>query len=89
MNIFTLLENQLKERISIAYPSLICKDVSLEVPKDQDHGDLSSNIALTLKSVINQNPKEIAEELIKHFKDIEYIEAISIAGPGFINFKMN
>ncbi len=88
MNIFTLLENQLKERIRIAYPSFICKDVSLEVPKDQDHGDLSSNIALVLKSVVNQNPKDIAENLIKHFKDIEYIEAITVAGPGFINFKI-
>jgi len=38
--------------------------LNLEVPKDSDHGDLSSNIAMILSKQLKKNPREIAAEII-------------------------
>ena len=46
--------------ISLKYPSV---DISVEKPKNKDHGDMSSNIALLLTKQLKKNPMEIAENL--------------------------
>lgn len=62
----------------------------LEVPKDKAHGDLATNAAMQLTKLAKKNPKQIAEELIAHL-DMKQasVESADIAGPGFINFRMN
>ncbi|PCK71655.1 arginyl-tRNA synthetase-like protein [Paenibacillus larvae subsp. larvae B-3650] len=64
--------------------------VTLEVPKDKAHGDFATNIAMQLTRIAKQNPRQIAEKLIAHLdKEAAYIDEVEIAGPGFINFRMN
>ncbi|MCM3635501.1 MULTISPECIES: arginine--tRNA ligase [Paenibacillus] len=62
----------------------------LEVPKDKAHGDLATNAAMQLTKLAKKNPRVIAEEIIKHL-DLEAasIQSAEIAGPGFINFRMD
>ncbi|HED07223.1 MAG TPA: arginine--tRNA ligase, partial [Ignavibacteria bacterium] len=61
--------------------------LNLEVPKDSDHGDLSSNIAMILSKQLKKNPREIAAEIISSLDyDKNIVNDIQIAGPGFINF---
>ena len=55
------------------------KNVYLEHPANPEHGDYSSNVAMTLKGVV-------AEDIVKHFPKTDYLEKIEIAPPGFINF---
>ncbi len=65
------------------------KDINLvfDVPKSEEHGDLSSNAAMMLTKKLRKNPKQIAEEIILNLKyDENIISKIEIAGPGFINF---
>jgi len=64
-------------------------NITLEKPKDKNHGDFASNIALELTRMLKKNPRDIANEIVK-FIDIRntYIGSIEVAGPGFINFKM-
>ena len=70
-------------------------DVRLEQPKDPNHGDLTTNVALKLAKTLGRPPRAFAEELRDQiaFKDsvIEEsgIESVSVAGPGFINFKLS
>ncbi|WP_019639940.1 arginine--tRNA ligase [Paenibacillus fonticola] len=61
--------------------------VVLEVPKDKAHGDLATNAAMQLTRIAKKNPRQIAEEILKHL-DYEQagVERAEIAGPGFINF---
>ncbi|MHB2150617.1 arginine--tRNA ligase [Calditrichota bacterium LG25] len=65
------------------------KDVQiiLERPREEKFGDFASNLALQLARHLKKNPRQIAEE-IKDFinQNPDYISAIEIAGPGFINF---
>lgn len=62
-------------------------DILLTVPNQQNHGDYSSNIAMTLSKSLKRNPREIANEIISNLEyDDSVISKVEIAGPGFINF---
>ncbi len=64
-------------------------DIKIEIPKDTKNGDFSTNIAMVLTKIAKRNPREIAELITTHLdKARGEIEAVDIAGPGFINFKM-
>ncbi|WP_044482661.1 arginine--tRNA ligase [Paenibacillus antibioticophila] len=63
--------------------------IVLEVPKEKAHGDLATNAAMQLSRIAKKNPRQIAEELIKHLDYAKAgIEQAEIAGPGFINFRL-
>lgn len=65
-------------------------EIILEVPKEKTHGDFATNIAMQLTRIAKQNPRQIAEQIIANLqKDKANIAEAEIAGPGFINFKMN
>ena len=62
----------------------------IEVPKDKSHGDLATNAAMQLTKIAKKNPRQIAEAIIANLdKSTASIESAEIAGPGFINFRLN
>ena len=61
--------------------------VEVEVPREKEHGDYASNIALVMAGDFQTSPRELAEELITGI-DCDLIADISVAGPGFINFTL-
>lgn len=64
-------------------------DVHLERPRDPSHGDLATNVALTLASTLRRSPREIAEDLASRVETVDTgISSIDIAGPGFLNFHL-
>jgi arginyl-tRNA synthetase len=61
--------------------------IILENPKDKNHGDLATTLALTMAKAEGKPPRKIAEIILKHIQDEESVIAkTEIAGPGFINF---
>jgi arginyl-tRNA synthetase len=61
--------------------------ISLERPKVEAHGDLSTNIAMQLASIAKKKPRLIAQEIIENLiVESGMIEKVEIAGPGFVNF---
>ena len=62
-------------------------EVALERPRDPTHGDLATNLALTLAKTLGQKPRAIAERLVAAV-DLPpgLVRKTEIAGPGFINF---
>ncbi len=61
-------------------------EISIEIPKGNENGDYSSNIAMKLARVARKAPLKIAEEIIELFnKDDLFISKIEVAKPGFIN----
>jgi arginyl-tRNA synthetase len=62
----------------------------LEKPKQRTHGDFSSNVAMVLSGRLKRNPRELAQLLVQAIQDDDnLLQGSSIAGPGFINFKVN
>ncbi|NTW59384.1 MAG: arginine--tRNA ligase, partial [Nitrospirae bacterium] len=61
--------------------------ITLDSPKDKNHGDLATTLALTLAKAEGKPPRKIAEIILVSIQDEEGIIAkTEIAGPGFINF---
>ena len=65
-------------------------EIDLEKPNNPDHGDLSTNTALKLSSILKKSPRDIAKEIIdKTDWNEDVISKVDIAGPGFINFSIS
>ncbi len=75
---------------SAGFPAL-AGPIVLEVPKQREHGDFSSNAAMQLAKPVGAKPRDIAvairvallEAAVPHLADVE------IAGPGFMNFRLS
>lgn len=63
--------------------------IQLERPKNTQHGDFSTNLAMMLAKPLRQNPRAIAEALIQALPASEYVAKVEIAGAGFINFYLS
>ncbi len=63
-------------------------NVTVEPPRDATHGDLSTNAAMVLAKPAGLNPRVLAEHLVAKLSAIDEVEAVSIAGPGFINMRL-
>ena len=63
--------------------------IHLERPKNKEHGDFSTNLAMLLAKPLRQNPRAIAESLIQALPASSYITKTEIAGAGFINFYLD
>ncbi|HZK54634.1 MAG TPA: arginine--tRNA ligase [Desulfosporosinus sp.] len=62
----------------------------LEEPREREHGDLATNLAMVLAKQVKRSPRDIANTLIKHLDTTgTWIESSEIAGAGFINFRLN
>lgn len=65
-------------------------DILLETPKNKENGDYATNLAMQLTKLAKKPPRVIAEEIVANLdKTGTAIEAIDIAGPGFINITLN
>lgn len=62
------------------------EEVTIEIPKNKDNGDYSTNIALKLTKKLKQNPMEIANTIIKNIDNNNIIKKVEAIAPGFINF---
>ena len=64
-------------------------DPGLERPRDESNGDFASTIALRLAKQAKMNPRQIAQLIVDNFPDNDEISSFEIAGPGFINLRLN
>jgi len=63
-------------------------EIRFERPRDPSHGDLATNVALTLANRLKKSPRDIAQALVERLElPKAVVESVSIAGPGFLNFR--
>lgn len=66
------------------------EQIAIEIPKNKDHGDFSSNVAMQLARTLKQNPRNIATQITEALdKESCSVSSMEIAGPGFINFTLD
>ena len=63
--------------------------IKLERPKDRDHGDYATSIALQLAKPAGKNPRDVAQIICDLLTGTDGISQVDIAGPGFINITLN
>jgi arginyl-tRNA synthetase len=64
-------------------------NVTVEPPRDPSHGDLATNAAMVLAKPAGMNPRALAELLSVELAKIDGVSAVEIAGPGFINLRLD
>jgi len=65
------------------------QQIVLDRPKNRDHGDYATSIALQLAKAAGKNPREVAQIIIDQLEGASGISKLEIAGPGFINITLN
>lgn len=86
------MEEVLKTAISDALHALGLPNVDFTVghPSELAYGDYSCNVAMVVAKEAEKSPKDVAEQLLTSITNqIEYVEKIEIAGPGFLNFYLS
>ncbi|MFA6233597.1 MAG: arginine--tRNA ligase [Bacteroidota bacterium] len=88
------MKDYLREQIADVLSSLgleaQLEDIQFEKPKIAEHGDLSTNVAMTIARAAKKNPRQIAQDIFDRLRlDPSRISAVEIAGPGFINFRFS
>jgi arginyl-tRNA synthetase len=68
---------------------LTAADLPLERPKNRDHGDWASNAAMKLAKKVGANPRELAAEIAAGLESVDGIASVEVAGPGFINIRLD
>lgn len=62
--------------------------VTVEPPKDASHGDMATNAAMVLSKAAGKNPRQLGEALAGKLKELPEIREVTVAGPGFVNFRL-
>ncbi|MET3568347.1 arginyl-tRNA synthetase [Leifsonia sp. 98AMF] len=84
----TVVEQRRAAGADIPELALTVDDVPLERPKNRDHGDWASNVAMRLAKKVGANPRELAEQIAAAAAGIDGVASAEVAGPGFINFRL-
>jgi arginyl-tRNA synthetase len=81
----SLCAELLGRAVETAWPGAAKAGVVIDRPKDAQHGDYASNVALQLARVLKRPPREIAQGIVDALPASAHIEKAEIAGAGFIN----
>ena len=63
-------------------------DIAVEHPSNPEHGDFATSLPLRLSRAVRISPMKIAEELVRFIPTGDEVEQVSVAAPGFINFRL-
>jgi len=69
-------------------PAALPPAVTVERPRNPDHGDYASNLALQLGKKVGANPRDLAGWLAEALAQADGIASAEVAGPGFINVRL-
>ncbi|MFF5987897.1 arginine--tRNA ligase [Prauserella flavalba] len=62
--------------------------VTVERPRNPEHGDYATNVALQVAKKVGLKPRELAEALAETLAKADGVEAAEVAGPGFLNLRL-
>jgi len=71
--------------LSVAVP----ETVTVERPKNRDHGDYATNVALQLAKAAGKPPRQVAELVAARLRALPGVAAVDVAGPGFLNVSLD
>jgi len=81
MNLYKYVSDAINEKLGFV--------AKLEVPKNREFGDFSTNAAMIMAKSAGRAPRELASEIAPKIAELDFISETSVAGPGFINIKLH
>ncbi|XDZ66882.1 arginine--tRNA ligase [Alphaproteobacteria bacterium LSUCC0684] len=95
MNIYTHFETEIRAILDdlvskgALADGLAITSVGCEAPRDPSHGDLATNAAMVLAKSAGMKPRDLAEMITAPLQQVDGITGVEIAGPGFINIRLD
>ena len=95
MNIFSLFAQKMDDQLQALVAAgkvpegLDASRATIELPRDPEHGDLASNMAMVLAKLAGMPPRQMAEFLVAGIQQDPSVISAEIAGPGFINLRLS
>lgn len=80
MNLYKYVSDAINEKLGFS--------ANLEMPRNRDFGDFSTNAAMVGAKLAHKNPRELAGEILPKIQELDFVASADIAGPGFINIKI-
>ncbi|OLO91160.1 arginine--tRNA ligase [Actinomyces naeslundii] len=84
----TILEEASVEGV-LALPAAEIPDPRVERPRNRDHGDWSTNVAMQLAKKAGTKPRDLAELLVPRLEALDGVASVEVAGPGFLNIRLD
>jgi len=84
----TVLEEASAEG-SLALSAAEIPDPRVERPRNRDHGDWSTNVAMQLAKKAGTRPRDLAELLVPRLEALDGVASVEVAGPGFLNIRLD
>ncbi len=69
-------------------PAALPATVTVERPRNPEHGDYATNLALQVAKKVGANPRELADWLVAALSGVDGIASAEVAGPGFVNLRL-
>jgi arginyl-tRNA synthetase len=76
-------------RAALADAGLPDRQPTFERPRQREHGDWATNVALTLAKPVGRPPIDIAQDIADRLGAVGGIDRVEVAGPGFLNFHLS
>ncbi|MDY6777176.1 MAG: arginine--tRNA ligase, partial [Candidatus Nanohaloarchaea archaeon] len=85
----TAIRGRIRQQLAEVFPEL--EEIEIEIPDNPEHGEYATNAAMQAAGEAGKQPRQFAEERAEDLRtvDIDGVEAIEVAGPGFINFHVD
>ena len=84
-----MIEDRLREVIGAGVRVVVgggdTPEPEILAPKQKDHGDFATNVALALAGRLGRPPREIAQAIVDAMPAAPFVQKVEVAGPGFIN----
>ena len=95
MNLFAEIDTEIRSALTALQgqgklaDGLDMSRLTVEPPRDASHGDMATNAAMVLAKAAQMKPRDLADLLVEEVLKSDLIEAAEIAGPGFVNLRLN
>lgn len=86
--VLTVVVRAVEQRDASAAAALSVSDITLERPRNRDHGDWATSVALKNAKTIGMPPRALADELAPGILALDGVAAVEVAGPGFLNIRL-
>ncbi|PSL06691.1 arginyl-tRNA synthetase [Haloactinopolyspora alba] len=73
----------------VSLPDGVPDRVTVERPRNREHGDYATNVAMQLAKKAGANPRALAELLAARLRAVDGVTAVDVAGPGFLNITVS
>ncbi|HEY5137082.1 MAG TPA: arginine--tRNA ligase, partial [Candidatus Nanopelagicales bacterium] len=70
-------------------PSMVPDEITVERPRNPEHGDYATNVAMQVAKAAGTMPRAVAELVAVRLREVGGIAEVDIAGPGFLNVTLD